>query len=276
MIVIGEFNTLKVIRQADQGMYLGEIPEETVLLPNRYIPKGLDIDDTIEVFVYGDSENRPIATTLRPKVTLNQFGVLKVLSVGNYGAFMDWGIAKDLLVPFSEQKHRLEVGENHVVYLYMDAESDRLTGSTHIGKHLMTAIVTVKEGQEVDLMVYEISEIGVSVIINQVHKGLIFNEDIFQPIEIGDQMKGYIKRIREDQKIDVSLQPFGYSKVEPNAQIILDYIKKRKGFINITDKTDPDTIYKELKMSKKLFKKSIGALYKQKLIRLEEDGIYLV
>ncbi len=266
---------MKAIREAEHGFYLGEIPEETVLLPKKYAPKDLKIDDEIEVFVYNDNDTRPIATTLKPKVTLNQFGVLEAASIGDFGAFMEWGVAKDLLVPFSEQHTRIVKGKKYVVYLYMDSKTERLAGSTKISKHLMTSLVTVKVGDEVDLIVFDISDLGASVIINQVHKGLVFSDEIFGNIAIGDQMKGYIKNIREDNKIDVSLQPHGYSKVEPNAEVILNYIKENNGFIEITDKSSPELIYNTFKMSKKLYKKSIGALYKQKLIRLEKNGIYL-
>ncbi|MEZ5002697.1 MAG: S1-like domain-containing RNA-binding protein [Chitinophagales bacterium] len=275
MINIGEYNTLKAIRTAEQGMYLGHNEDETVLLPNRYIPKNLEIGDEIKVFVYGDNYNRPIATTLQPLITLNQFAVLKVKSVEKFGAFMDWGIAKDLLVPFNNQYKKLEVGKSYMIHLYLDEVSERLVGSAKIPSFLMTEIITVKVGDEVDLMVYEKSELGVNVIVNNIHRGLVFWDELFQEVKIGDTMKGYVSKIRPDNKIDISLNKFGYQKVEPNAEKILAYIKQHNGEIPFTDKSDPDEIYKTFKMSKKVFKKALGALYKQRLITIEKNRVKL-
>lgn len=275
MINIGEYNTLKAIRTADQGVYLGHTEEETVLLPNRYVPKDLAIGDEIKVFVYGDNYNRPIATTLQPLITLNQFAVLKVKSVEKFGAFMDWGIAKDLLVPFNNQYKKLEVGKSYMIHLYLDEVSERLVGSAKIPSFLMTDIITVKVGDEVDLMVYEKSELGINVIVNNIHRGLVFWDELFQEVHIGDTMKGYVSKIRSDNKIDISLNKFGYQKVEPNAERILAYIKQHNGEIPFTDKSDPDEIYKTFKMSKKVFKKALGALYKQRLITIEKNSVKL-
>ena len=276
MINIGEYNTLKAIRTAEQGMYLGHNEEETVLLPNRYVPKGFDIDDEITVFVYGDNYNRPIATTLTPLITLNQFAVLKVKSIEKFGAFMDWGIAKDLLVPFNNQYKKFEEGKSYMIHLYLDEVSDRLVGSAKIANFLMTEIITVNVGDEVDLMVYEKSDLGASVIVNNIHRGLVFWEEIFQEVTIGDTMKGYVSKIRPDNKIDISLNKFGYRKIEPNAEKLLTYLKQHKGEMPFTDKSDPETIYKTFKMSKKVFKKALGALYKQRLISIENDAVKLV
>lgn len=275
MINIGEYNTLKAIRTAEQGVYLGHTEEETVLLPNRYVPKDLTIGDEIKVFVYGDNYNRPIATTLQPLITLNQFAVLKVKSVEKFGAFMDWGIAKDLLVPFNNQYKKLEVGKSYMIHLYLDEVSERLVGSAKIPSFLMTEIITVKVGDEVDLIVYEKSELGVNVIVNNIHRGLVFWDELFQEVKIGDTMKGYVSKIRPDNKIDISLNKFGYQKVEPNAEKILAYIKQHNGEIPFTDKSDPDEIYKTFKMSKKVFKKALGALYKQRLITIEKNSVKL-
>lgn len=275
MIQLGEFNTLKVIRKAEHGLYLGTSEVETVLLPNRYCPKDMELGDDLNVFVYQDKENRPIATTLIPLVTVNQFGLLKVKSVGQFGAFMDWGIAKDLLVPFSQQYKKLEEGKSYVIHLYLDEVSDRLVGSAKIPNFLMTEVITVKTGDEAHLMVYDISELGASVIINNMHKGLVFKDEIYQDIKVGDKLKGYIKEVRKDNKIDVSLRPFGYRKVEPNADKILEYLQSNDGAMNITDKSAPELISQTFGMSKKVFKKAIGALYKQRLISLHPDKITL-
>ncbi len=276
MIEIGEFNTLKAIRRTDHGMYLGHTEQETVLLPNRYVPKKLEFGDEITVFVYGDNYNRPVATTLIPFVTLNQFAVLKVKSVENYGAFMDWGIAKDLLVPFSNQYKKFEVGESHMIHLYMDDVSERLVGSAKISSFLMTEIITVKVGDEVNLMAYEKSDIGVSVIVNNMHRGLIYNDEIFHEIKLGDKFKGYVSKIRDDFKIDISLNKFGYKKVEPNTEKILQYLQDNDGKMAFTDKSDPTEIHNTFGMSKKVFKKVIGALYKQRIISINPNEIRLI
>ena len=276
MIEIGQYNTLEVIRNSDHGFFLGNRPEEVVLLPKRYTPKGLKVGDTLKVFVYPDNQGRPVATTLTPKLTLNQFGLLKVTSVGKFGAFMDWGLAKDLLVPFKEQNKKLEAGRSYVIYLYVDEKTQRLVGSSRIARHLMKEIITVKEGQQVDLIVYEITDLGANVIINNIHHGLIFEDELMEDVKVGDTLKGYIKKIRRDNKIDVSLQIAGYGKIAPNAEKLLEYIKRNKGKSKITDKSSPDLIRKELGMSKKVFKQSVGALYKARLIEIRKDGLYLV
>ena len=193
-----------------------------------------------------------------------------------FGAFMKWGLDKHLLVPFSQQKEKMVKGESYIVYLYHDQMTDRLVGSSKIHPFLETENLTVKEGEEVDLLICNATPIGVNVIINNIHAGLIYQNEIFQNIKRGDRIKGYIKLIREDGKIDVSLQKQGYLNAIPDsAQLILERIKTQEGFLNLTDKSAPNEIYRQLQMSKKAFKKAVGALYKQKLIRLEKDGIYL-
>ena len=277
MIELGKYNTLKAFRESDFGWYLAdaEVTEE-VLLPKNFVPEDLKAGDEIEVFIFNDHEDRVTATTQRPHLTLNTFACLDVFQMTEFGAFMNWGLDKHLLVPFSQQKEKMVKGESYIVYLYHDEMTDRLVGSSKIHPFLEHKELTVKEGDEVDLLIGRASPIGVNVIINNIHAGLIYQNEIFRDIKKGERVKGYIKLIREDGKIDVSLQKQGYQNLIPDsAQLILDRIKSQDGFLNLTDKSDPTEIYRQLQMSKKSFKKAIGALYKQQLVRLEKDGIYL-
>lgn len=276
MIPLGTYCTLEANRQLEQGFYLSDEEGDEVLLPNKYIPKGMKIGDAISVFIYTDSEDRIIATTLKPKIELYKFACLKCKELTDFGAFLDWGLEKDLFVPFREQKMKMIEGHSYIVYLLNDEESDRLVASAKIHKYFQQEILTVEEGEEVDLLIGERTDLGVNVIINNIHSGLIFQNEIFRHIEFGDRVKGYIKNIREDNKIDVTLQKQGYQNVEPNAARILSYLDKNKGYMSLTDKSSPDEIRVVMEMSKKTFKKALGALYKQKLIRLEKDGVYLV
>ena len=277
MIELGKYNTLKAFRASDFGWYLVDAEKtEEVLLPKNFVPEGMEEGDEIEVFIFNDHEDRVTATTQKPLLTLNNFAALEVFSVSEFGAFMIWGLDKHLLVPFSQQRVRMVKGESYIVYLYRDEMTDRLVGSSKIHPFLDHENLTVTVGDEVDLLISNATPIGVNVIINNIHAGLIYQNEIFQNIKLGDRIKGFIKLIREDGKIDVSLQKQGYLNVIPeSSQLILDKIKSQDGFLNLTDKSDPTEIYHQLQMSKKAFKKAIGALYKQKLVRLEKDGIYL-
>lgn len=266
-----------MVRRLEQGIYLGnEESDESVLLPNRYITKDMQLGDMIDVFVYNDSEDRIVATTLTPKITLNKFENLRVTSVTNYGAFMDWGLAKDIFVPFREQVKKMEEGDTYIVCLYLDEETNRLAASSKINRFLKNETINVKEKDEVDLLIADITDIGINVIINDQYKGILYQNEIFQPLDYGERVKGFIKKIREDKKIDVSLQKSGYANVEPNEKKILEKLKQSSGFLNLSDKSDPDDITEILEMSKKTFKKAIGSLFKQRLIKIEEKGIYLV
>jgi predicted RNA-binding protein (virulence factor B family) len=196
--------------------------------------------------------------------------------VSEHGAFLDWGLIKDLFVPFREQSRPMEIGERHVVFLYLDQKSSRLIASTKIDRFLENERLTVKEGDEVDLLIWQKTDLGFNAIVNQYHKGLVYANEVFRDLKAGDSLKGYVKKIREENKLDISLQKTGYDSVEPTAQQILDEIKKSAGFLNISDSSSPEDIYKRFQISKKTFKKAIGGLYKQGLIKIAEDGIYLV
>ncbi len=276
MITLGEYNLLRIDRILDQGAYLVDEEDNDVLLPNKYMAENAKVDDVVEVFVYNDSEDRLIATNLTPKFTLNEFAFLQVKDVNRFGAFMDWGLEKEILVPFSEQNQRMEIDRWYVVRLLLDEKTNRLVASNKLNKFLETDFISVEVDEEVEVIVIERSDLGYTVIINHVHKGLIFANETFRELNVGESQKAYVKNIREDGKIDISLQKQGYVNVEPNAKRILEMLKENEGFLALTDKSQPEDIYSQLHISKKIFKKAIGSLYKSKLIRLEKEGIYLL
>lgn len=273
MLFIGKYNNQTILRHTSVGIFLGDVEGEEVLLPNKYVTDEMEIDDTIRVFVYNDSEDRPVATTETPKIIRNEFAYLEVKDVNDYGAFLDWGLLKDLFVPFREQKERMKPGDWHIVFLYLDHKTSRLLASSKWNAFVENDRLTVKEGDEVDLLVAEQTDLGFNVIVNQYHKGLIYNNEIFKNIAIGDQLKGYVKKIREENKLDISLEKQGYEKVEATTQRILDELEKGNGFLNLSDNSAPEEITRRLEMSKKTFKKAIGGLYKAGKIILTPTGI---
>ncbi|SFC83865.1 CvfB family protein [Spirosoma endophyticum] len=283
MIDIGRINTLTALRETSVGFFLGDLSDRKtqdfgndILLPNKYVPDTLAIDDDIDVFVYTDSEDRPIATTLTPAVQRDEFAALKVVAVSSAGAFLDWGLEKDLLVPHREQSRPMQVGEWYVVFMYLDKSTNRLVGSTKISRFLDPDVRDLVVGDEVQLLAYETTDLGMNVIINNRYKGLVYANEIFRTVRPGDPLIGYIKNIRDDGLIDVSLQKAGFENVEPNARRILATLKSENGFLPLTDNSPPEEIYKTLEMSKKTFKKAIGTLYRERKIVLEEKGIRLV
>jgi predicted RNA-binding protein (virulence factor B family) len=276
MIKLGEYNKLTILRDTDPGLYLGDDEENVVLLPHKYKPDNFEIDDEIEVYVYLDNEERPIATTLDPFVTLNSFSYLYCSDVTDYGAFMDWGLEKQLFVPFKEQARPMKAGSWYIIYMYLDELTNRLVGSSKTNRFVQNETLSVEAFEEVNILVTHLTEKGANVIINGVHKGLVYIDDIFEDIRTGDRMKAYIKKIREDNKIDVVLQTPGYRSIEPNANFILEELTAAGGFLPLHDKSDPDAIKNELGMSKKSFKKAIGTLYRDKQIIIKDGGIELV
>lgn len=272
MISIGTFNTLKIARRTNVGLFLTDGSQD-VLLPKKYIPKISEIGDELEVFVYLDHEERPVATTLEPKIYLNEFSLLKVNYVNDFGAFMDWGLEKDLFVPFREQARKMSEGNYYIVYMYMDEKTNRLVGSSKLNQFLDNKNLTVSEGEEVDLIVSHITDAGINVIINEKHKGLMYKNEVFEDLRTGDRIIGYIKNIRPDGKIDVSRHKLGFEKVSDNATKILEELNYNNGFLGLNDKSHPDEIKTVLGMSKKTFKQTIGVLYKERKILIEENGI---
>ena len=276
MIYLGEYNSLKIVRQTDNGIYLtDEENSGEVLLPNKFVPESWDVGDVLQVFIFKDSEDRITATTDKPLIKLNEFACLQVRDVNDFGAFLHWGLDKDLLVPFKEQPGKMIPGNWYIVHLYLDEQTNRLAASARYQKFLQKQFIRLQAGEAVDLLIDDQTELGVNVIINNRYRGLIYQNEIFEKLRRGDRRKGYVKLVRPDGKIDVTLQKAGYAKIEPNGEKILAQLKANHGYLLLTDKSDPDDIAEALKMSKKTFKKAIGTLYKQHLIRLEEDGIYL-
>jgi len=276
MIEIGNYNTLKVLRETSVGAFLGDDEGHEVLLPGKYVPTEISVDSEIEVFVYRDSEDRLVSTTLKPKIMLHQFAVLQAVMVNQIGAFLDWGLEKNLFVPFREQGTKMLKGRWYMVYLYLDEQTDRLVASSKINRFLNNEQLTVKEGDEVDVMIWETTDLGVNVIINNLHKGLVYHNEFFAQVSPGDIRKGYISKIRDDNKIDVQLQMPGVGNIEPSAARILEILKAKDGFLPLTDNSEPEEIARILEMSKKTFKKAIGSLYKQKIIMIEKNGIRFI
>ena len=275
MIYIGIHNELVVDRILSPGAFLIDSEGNDVLLPNKYLPKETKVGDQLKVFVYNDSKDRIVATTLSPLLQLNQFGYLKVKDINNIGAFLDWGLEKDLLVPFRQQHGRLNVGQWCLVYLYVDKLTNRLAATTKVEKYFKKENIELEVNQEVDLIITSKSNLGVNVIINNTYSGMIFQNQIYKDIMMGDKVKGFIEQIRPDGKINVTLRKKGMKNLEEGAQTILDELKTSEGFMALTDKSTPEEIQSVLQMSKKNFKKSLGILYRNKQVLLKKEGVLL-
>lgn len=273
---IGMHHTLSILRETSVGLFLGNDDYE-VLLPNKYCPEEYEIDDEMRVFVYLDYAERIIATTLEPKILLNEFALLQVTMVTEVGAFLDWGLEKNLLVPFREQRERMVEGRWYVVRMMNDEKTDRLYATNKVEKHLQNEALTINEGEEVQILILKKTDLGYSVIIDNLHIGLIYANEIFKEVRVGDKMKGYVKRIREDNKVDISLQPIGYDNFrDVNTKKIVIKLLDNDGFLKLNDKSSPEDIYFHFGISKKAFKKSIGGLYKERKIAFEDGGIKLL
>jgi len=275
MLQIGVYHTLKIDRETKVGLFLVNATDD-VLLPNKYVPNDFELGDDLTVFVYLDHEERPVATTLKPLITLNSFAVLKVNYINKFGAFLNWGMEKDLFVPFKEQARPMEKDKRYIVTMYLDKQTGRLAASSKINQFLDKEPLDIEVGQEVDLMVSHITEIGINVIINGKFRGLAYQNEVFETVSPGYKTKGYIKTIRPDGKIDVSFQKQGFEAIDDSSQQVLEALKQNDGVLRLNDNSHPEEIKSVLKMSKKTFKKAIGSLYKQKLIDINNDGIQLV
>lgn len=276
MIQIGKTNNLTILRHTPPGMYLGEDESEVVLLPTKYIEPDFKVGDQIDVFIYRDSEDRIIATRLKPYIEVNHFAFLNVSEVSRFGAFLDWGLEKDLFVPFKEQKQKMMEGQSYVVFVYLDELTNRIVASSKVNKFISNEKLEVSQGDEVDLIVYNETDLGYTCIINGLHKGLIYHNDVFTDLAVGDVTVGYIKLIREGNLIDLSLQKVGFKHVLSSTEKILEYLIAHDGFLELTDKSSPDLIERRFDMSKATFKKSIGILYRQRKITIHPDGVHLV
>jgi uncharacterized protein len=276
MAEIGKINQLRIVKELDFGIYLDGGPHGEILMPKRYVPENCKVEDIINAFIYRDSEDRIIATTETPLAIVGEFAYLKVVSVSTVGAFLDWGLPKDLMVPYREQRHRMEINKNYIVYIYIDKSTERIVASSKVEGFLDNLPPEFEEGQEVDLLIASKTDLGYKSIINNSHLGMLYQNEVFQTLKQGQKIKGFIKKIREDEKIDLCLEKPGFEKQDKLAEKILEELKDNEGFLSITDKSDPKTIYKQFGTSKKNYKKAVGALYKQKLIVIEEFGIRLL
>lgn len=269
---LGEYNLLKIDRITQPGAYLLDEEGNDVLLPTKYL-EGLQVGDDINVFIYKDSEGRIIATTRTPALTVNQFGFLNIAEVNQFGAFAEWGVEKHLLIPFREQSKRLEEGKKYFIYMYIDNATERLVGTTRIGSFMHPADDSIVENQAVDIIAWEYTNLGLKVLVNHRFQGLVFANDIHQKIRIGTTLKGFVKKIREDGKLDIVLLQPGYDKIDGLARKFLALLYENDGFIDLTDKSSPEEIKQQTNWSKKVFKQVVGNLYKQRLIQLHENGI---
>ncbi len=274
---LGVYNELRLDRFTSPGAYLEDEEGNDVLLPTKYVDPSFQIDDMIKVFLYKDSEGRIIATTLTPKVLVNQFAFLKIVEVNQYGAFAEWGVEKHLLIPFREQPKDLEEGKHYFIYMYIDEATERLVGTSRIGMYMDTVQNDeLQADDEVDLMVWEFTDLGLKVIVNNRFHGLIFKNELHRRVRMGETLKGYVKTVRHDGRLDIVLEKAGYEKIDTHAQKLLDMLENNGGFLDLTDKSDPEEIQYRTGWSKKVFKQVIGNLYKQRLISLHENGITLI
>ncbi|MGO2321127.1 MAG: CvfB family protein [Vibrio toranzoniae] len=277
MINIGQINTLKVTKQADFGLFLDADDYGSVLLPNKFVPEGTNIGDDIDVMLYFDSDNQLSATTEKPLAQVGEWAMMHVVGVNNVGAFVDWGIdKKDLLVPFSNQRVPLNEGQNVLVYVYSDKASGRIVGTTKFNKLLDKTPANYEINQQVELLVAERTDLGFKAIINGEHWGVIFKSDVFGKLFVGKRLKGYIKGIREDGRINLSLQKIGVAKMDDLSEKVMHVLETKGGFLPLSDKSTPEAIFTVFRTSKGTFKKTIGGLYKQGKIRIDKGGIYKI
>ncbi len=272
----GRWNRLVVLKDTDFGIYLDGGRDGEILMPKRYIPEGTKVGDQVNAFIYFDSEDRIIATTEHPLAISGECAYLLCKSVTKFGAFMDWGLSKDLFVPFKEQRMRMEEGKRYVVFVYFDENSGRLAGSAKLDQFMDLEPGNFKTGQQVDLMITGKTDLGYKAVINGTHTGILYANEVFEPIEIGQKTKGYIAKLREDGKIDLRLQPAGYKKMDEQSAKVMDVLQAAGGFLPLTDHSEPELIYSQFGMSKKLWKKAVGALFKQRLIEITDKGIRII
>ena len=276
MIKIGNYNTLRVARFVDFGAYLTDDDNNEVLLPARYVPDDATVGDEIEVFVYTDSEDRPVAVTEHPFATVGEFAFLQVAQVNKFGAFLDWGVPKHLLVPFSEQRLRMEEGGIYPVYVYLDDITKRVVASGKLEKFLGNVIPDYKPGQEVQALVWKHTDIGYKVIVDNLFQGMIYDNEVYAPLEIQQTITAYVKNVRDDGKIDLTVGDRAAKRVSDLTSLILDRIEHNGGCLTITDSSSPEEIKRAFHCSKKDFKKAVGKLYKERKIAIGEDCITLV
>lgn len=274
-IKLGKINRLAVVKTVDFGLYLDGGNAGEILLPSRYVPEGCRVGDELDVFLYLDSEERLIATTQEPLAQVGDFAYLQVAWVNNYGAFLDWGLMKDLFVPFREQKMKMQKDRSYIVHLHIDEESYRIVASAKVERYLSDAMPPYRAGDEVQMLVWQKTDLGFKVIVDNRFAGLVFENEIFRPLHTGDRLTGYVKQVRPDGKIDITLQKKGQEAVTDFSEVLLEYLQ-RQGFTPLGDKSPAEDIYAEFGVSKKVFKRAVGDLYKRRLIELTEKGIRLL
>ncbi|WP_321333196.1 S1-like domain-containing RNA-binding protein [uncultured Bacteroides sp.] len=275
-IELGKFNTLEVVKTVDFGVYLDGEQEGEILLPTRYVPENCQIGDFLNVFLYLDSEERLIATTLTPLVQVGEFACLEVSWVNQFGAFLNWGLMKDLFVPFSEQKMKMLVGNKYVVHAHVDEESYRIVASAKVERYFSKEFPTYQPNDEVDILIWQKTDLGFKAIIDNQFGGLLYDGEIFQPLHTGMTLKAYVKQVREDQKIDLVLQKPGFEKIDDFSRTLQQYLQTHDGSLALNDKSPAEDIYDVFEVSKKTFKKGVGDLYRRRLITLSDNGIELV
>lgn len=277
IVSIGRYNTLRATAPHTSGMALDGGALGDILLPKRYVPAGLEVGGEIEVFISLDSEDRLVATTEKPRVMAGEFASLEVVACEQVGAFLDWGMPKDLLLPFSEQRRRVRVGDRELVHVYLDDVSGRLVASARLNRFLNDVAPTyVKQGEVVELIIADKTDIGYRVIVDGRYWGLLYADAVFEDLERGGRMQGYVRTVRDDGKIDIGLHAAGYARVDAQAQKILSVLAEEDGFLPLHDKSHPEKIRMALGMSKKVFKQALGRLYKQRLVSIADDGVRLV
>ena len=274
-VKLGRYNQLEVVKKVEFGVYLDGDEDGEILLPKKYVPEDCEEGDMLNVFIYLDMEERLVATTLQPYAQVGDFACLEVAWVNEYGAFLDWGLMKDLFVPFREQKVKMQKGRRYVVHIHVDEESYRIMASAKVERYLSDERPEYQPGEEVEVMVWQRTDLGYKVIVDNKFSGMLFHNEVFRQLEIGMRLPAYIKQVRPDGKIDLELQKAGFHKVDDFAEVLLQYIRDNGGRTSINDKTDAETIYDAFGVSKKTFKKAVGDLYRKRLIVLEDGGIRL-
>lgn len=274
-VKLGKYNQLTVVKEVDFGVYLDGDDDGEILLPARYVPEGCKPGDVLNVFIYLDIDERIIATTLDPLVQVGEFACLEVAWVNEFGAFLNWGLMKDLFVPFREQKMKMLKGRKYVIHAHVDEDSYRIMGSAKVERYLSKDFPKYEPGQEVNILIWQKTDLGFKAIVENKFSGLLYQNELFQYVETGMQLKAYVKQVREDGKIDLELQKGGAKKVDDFADVLLQHLKDNGGFTSLNDKSAAEDIYAAFEVSKKTFKKAVGDLYKKRLITLEERGIRL-
>lgn len=274
-IKLGDYNHLKIVKRVDFGMYLDGGDEGEILLPTRYVPQGCKVGDELDVFIYLDQDERPVATTLKPLAKVGDFACLEVAWVNEYGAFLDWGLMKDLFCPFREQKMRMVKGNKYIVYVTIDEDSYRMMASAKVDRYLSKERPAYKHGDEVDLLVWQKTDLGFKVIVDNQFSGLVYENQVYRHLTTGDRLKGYIDHVRQDGKIDITIQPTGRRQTEEFSEVLLRYLQENNGHCDLGDKSPSELIADHFKVSKKTYKKAVGDLYKRQLITISDQGIDL-